>query len=162
MNPTQDSESFEFERFLPIPMRLFLGAAGLFCIVMPTLDLGQAILQLGWWTPFFGVIIVGAWAVGGIFLAAAIVGEAQRWQFRNGELILSRKTLLWRTSEIIQGSDVERTDIREVEWDSRANTFSVVLRLRRGTEFETPDYETRAAAEAMKGRIGRALYQRER
>ena len=76
MNPAQDSKSFEFERLLPIPMRLFLGAAGLFCILMPALDLGQAVLQLGWWTPFFGVIIVGAWAVGAIFLAAAIVGES--------------------------------------------------------------------------------------
>jgi len=157
MNPTQDSESFEFERLMPISMRLFLGEAGLFCILMPTWDLGRVVLQFGWWTPFVGVIIVGAWAVGGIFLAAAIVGEAQRWQFSNGELILSRKTLLWRTTEIIHGKDVERTDIREVEWDSRANTFSIVLRLKNGAEFETPDYGTRDAADVLKGRIRRAL-----
>jgi hypothetical protein len=99
----------------------------------------------------------GEW--GATFLAAAIVGEAQRWQFRNGALILFRRTLLWRRSETIRGDDVERTEIREVEWDSRANTFSVVLRLKTGTEFETPDYETRAAAEAAKGRIARALRQ---
>ena len=157
MTPTHESESFELERLLPIPMRLFLGAAGLFCILMPTWDLGRALLQLGWWTPFVGAIVIGAWGVGATFLAAAIVGEAQRWQLRNGELILSRRTLLWRTVETIRGSDVERTEIREVEWDSGPNTFSVVLRLKSGAEFETPDYSTRDAAEVMKGRIGRAL-----
>ena len=84
------------------------------------------------------------------------MGETQHWQFRDGELILSRKSLM-RSIEIIRPIDVERTDIREVEWDSRANTFSVVLRLKSGVEFETPDYDTRDAAEALKTRIGRAL-----
>ncbi len=157
MSPTQDSESFEFERLLPLPMRIFLGAAGLFCVLTPTYDLGRVVLQIGWWTPFVGAILIGAWGVGATFLAAAIVGEAQRWQFRNGALILFRRTLLWRRSETIRGDDVERTEIREVEWDSRANTFSVVLRLKTGTEFETPDYEMRAAAEAVKVRIAQAL-----
>ena len=157
MNPTQDSEAFEFERLLPMPMRLFLGAAGLFCILMPTWDLGRAILQIGWWTPFFLVILVGAWSVGGIFLAAAIIGETQHWRFRDAELTLSRRTLLWRKTEIIRNEHVERTEIREIEWDSRANSFSVVLRLKSGVEFETPDCSTRSAAEAMEGRIGRAL-----
>src|SRR5262245_48542811 len=152
-----EAEAFELERRLPIPMRLVLGAFGLFCILAPTFDLGRVVLQIGWWTPFFGVILLGGWSVGAIFLAAAVMGETQHWQFRNGELILSRKTLLRRSIEIIRGIDVERTDIREVEWDSHANTFSVVLRLKNGAEFETPDYNTRDAAESLKGRIGQAL-----
>ena len=152
------TEEFELERRLPIPMRFFLGACGLFCILVPTLDLGRVLLQIGWWTPFIGVIVIGAWAVGGILLAAAIMGETQRWQFEKGELILSRKSLLKRSTEIIRVSDVERTEIRAVEWDSGPNTFSVVLRLKNGAEFETPDYSTRDAAEVLKGRIGQALY----
>jgi hypothetical protein len=154
-----EGSAFELERRLPIPMRFVLGAAGLFCIVAPTFDLGRVFLQIGWWTPFVGVILIGAWAVGAIFLAAAIMGETQHWQFRDGELILSRKSLLKRSTETIRSVDVERTDIREVEWDSRANTFSVLLRLKSGKEFETPDYDTRDAAETMKGRIGQALRQ---
>ena len=157
MAPMEDG-ALDFERSLPMPMRLFLGAAGLFCILAPTFDLGGAILQIGWWTPFFLTILVGAWSVGGIFLAAAIIGETQHWRFRNGELVLSRRTLLWRKTEIIRNADVERTEIREIEWDSRANSFSVVLRLKSGAEFETPDCSTRSAAEAMEGRIGRALH----
>jgi hypothetical protein len=153
-----DGTTFHFERTLPMPMRLLLGAAGLFCILTPTLDLREAILQLGWWTPFFGVIIAAAWCVGGIFLAAAIIGETQRWHFRDGELILSRNSLVRRTTELIRAGDVERTEVREVEWDSRANSFSVVVRLKTGVEFETPDYGTRGAAEAMQDRIARALH----
>ena len=152
-----DAEAFRLERTLSMPLRLFLGAAGLFCILTPTFDLRAGFLQLGWWTFFVGTIVVGAWVVGGVFLAAAVIGETQRWDFRGGELALSRASLLWRTTEIIRGSDVERTEIREVEWDSRANSFSVVLRLKSGAEFETPDYDTRDAAEAMRGRITRAL-----
>ena len=153
----EQAEAFELERRLPSPMRFVLGAVGLFCIVAPTFDLGRVLIQIGWWTPFVGFIVFGAWAVGGIFLAAAIMGEAQHWQFGNGELVLSRKSLLKRSIEIIRPVDVERTEIREVEWDSRANTFSVVLRLKNGAEFETTDYDTRDVAEAMKTRIGRWL-----
>lgn len=153
----EDGEAFDLERTLPMPMRVFLAAAGLFCILTPTFDLIHALLQLGWWTPFLGSIIVGAWSVGGIFLAAAILGEAQHWYFRDGELILSRRSLLRRATEVIRGDDVERTGIREVEWDSRANSFSIVLKLKSGAEFETPDYDTRSAAEAVQGRIARAL-----
>jgi len=152
-----EAEPFELERRLPTPMRFVLGAVGLFCILAPTFDLGRVLIQIGWWTPFFAAIVLGAWVVGGIFLAAAIMGETQHWRFETGELILSRKSLLARSIEIIRPVDVEKTEIREVEWDSRANTFSVVLRLKRGAEFETPDYDTRDAAEAMKARIGGVL-----
>ena len=155
--PMGDGEAFAFERPLPMAMRLFLGAAGLFCILMPALDLGRVTLELGWWTPFVWTIVGGAWIVGGIFLACAIIGETQHWNFRDGELILSRKTLLRRATQIIRDKDVERTEIREVIWDSRANSFSVVLRLKSGAEFETPDYDTRAAADALEERIRRAL-----
>jgi uncharacterized membrane protein YdbT with pleckstrin-like domain len=151
------AEAFELERRLPSPMRFVLATAGLFCILAPTFDLGRVLFQIGWWTPFVGAIVLGAWAVGGIFLAAAIMGETQRWRFRDGELVLSRKSLLKRSIEIIRPIDVARTDIRVVEWDSRANTFSVVLSLKSGAEFETPDYDTRDAAEALKTRIGQAL-----
>lgn len=152
-----EAEAFELERRLPLPMRFVLGAVGLFCILAPALDLGRAFLQAGWWTLFIGVIVIGAWCVGAIFIAAAILGETQHWQFGSGELILTRKSLLNQSTETIRGNDIERTEIREVEWDSHANTFSVVLRLKSGAQFETPDYDTRDAAEAMKDRIGRAL-----
>ena len=150
-------EGFELERQLPLPMRFVLGALGLFCIIAPALDLGRAFLQIGWWMLFVGIIVLGAWVVGAIFLAAAVLGETQHWQFGNGELVLSRKSLLTRSIQTIRAGDVDRTEIRETEWDSRANTFSVVLRLRSGREYETPDYETRDAAEAMRTRIARAL-----
>src|SRR5262245_5529494 len=133
------AEAFELERRLPIPLRFVLAVIGLFCILAPTFDLGRVVLQIGWWTPFFGAILLGAWAVGAIFLAAAIMGETQRWNVENGELVLSRKTLLTRSVEIIRPRDVDRTDIREVTWDSGPNTFSVVLHLKRGVELETPD-----------------------
>jgi uncharacterized membrane protein YdbT with pleckstrin-like domain len=152
-----NDETFEFERALPMPMRFFLCAAGLFCFLMPAVDLGHVGLQLGWWTPFLWTIIGGAWIVGGVFLATAIAGETQHWSFRNGALTLSRKSLLRRTTEIVRHRDVNGTEIREITWDSRANSFSVVLRLESGAEFETPDYDSRADAEALEARILRAL-----
>jgi hypothetical protein len=150
-------EAFELERQLPLPMRFVLGALGLFCILAPALDLGRAFLQIGWWTLFVGIIVIGAWVVGATFVAAAILGETQHWQFGNGELVLSRRSLLTSSIQTIRSNDVARTDIRVLEWDGNANTFSVVLHLKSGRRFETPDYATRAAAEAMRARICRAL-----
>lgn len=152
-----DSQNFDIKRPLSKPMRFFLGAVGIFCILTPTFELRHAIIQPGWWTLFFGAIIIGAWSVGGIFLAAAILGEAQHWRFRNSELILSRKSPFRYKTQTIRSEHVERTDIREVDWDSRANTYSVVLHLKGDTQIETPDYDTRAIAEAMEQRIRLAL-----
>jgi len=148
-----DNQDIQLERPVSMFQRIFLGIAGFFCIAITTFELRQAIFQPGWWSLFILVIIVGAWSVGGMFIVAAIAGDGQSWHLRGGELTIHRRFLHRQTTRVIRREDIERTEIREVEWDSRGNSFCVVLRLKDGARFETPDYETRAAAEALEGRM---------
>lgn len=148
-----DSQDIQFERPVPIWQRIFFGSVGFFCIAITTYELRQAILQPGWWALFFWFIIAGAWSVGGMFILAAFGGDAQRWHLRGGELTIHRQSPLKQTTLVIHREDIERTEIREIEWDSRANSFCVVLLLKDGQRFETPDYESRATAVDLERRM---------
>ncbi len=151
-----DETEFEVKRAFPPLLRVALGVAGALCIAIATWQLRHAILQPGWWTLFFGIMLLGAWAVGGSFLWAALLGEEQLWRFAKGELIIQRRSALRRVQTRIDRADVARTHVAEIVWDSRPPTFNVVLHLRNGRRFETADM-SRATAEALEARIRRAL-----
>lgn len=74
----EDDDIFYLARPMPYGLRLFLGAAGLFSIVAPAWELRHTFLHPGWASLFFLVILLGAWSVGGSFVAAAVLGEEQR------------------------------------------------------------------------------------
>ena len=65
---------------------------------------------------------------------------------------------MWRKwSSVIRRADIVAMSVREIEWDSRANSFSVVLRSKSGETFETPDFEKRESAIDMEMRLRRRL-----
>lgn len=151
------AETFELRRPMPLLLRLVLGGFGMFAIVMSAWDLRHAFIRPGWHSLFFGVIMLGAWSVGGAFVALAIFSEAQRWVVRDGEIEIFRGTLWRKWSSVIRRADIVAMSVREIEWDSRANSFSVVLRSKSGETFETPDFEKRESAIDMEMRLRRRL-----
>lgn len=150
-------ETFELRRPMPLLLRLVLGGFGMFAIVMSAWDLRHAFIRPGWHSLFFGVIMLGAWFVGGAFVAIAIFGEAQRWVVRDGEIEIFRRTLWRKWSSVIRGADIAAISVREIEWDSRADSFSVVLRSKTGEAFETPEFEKREDAIDLETRLRRRL-----
>lgn len=155
-------DTFVIDGREPIAKRILLAAAGLFCIVVSTWELRHAFTGLGWWTLFFGIILLGAWSVGLAFLLGAIAGQGLHWTFRNHVLTLERSSLLRRRADTLLARDITRTDIRRIEWDSRGDTFRVVVHLRSGEAIETPDYETEKYAEQVRAEIERRLGLRRR
>lgn len=137
--------------------RIFLLCAGLFCIVAPTWELRRAFLDPGWWTVFFGIIVAGAYAVGGAFVLSAIAGSGLHWTFKDGKLTIERSSPLRKRTETIRGKDVARTEIRRIDWDSQADTFSVILHLKTGQTLETPDFRSEAGARSLEAEIVRRL-----
>lgn len=152
-----EDDTFVIDGREPIAMRIMLAGAGLFCIVVPAWELRHGFEGFGWWTPFFGFILVGAWSVGLPLLYASVAGEGLRWTFRSHVLTLERISLLRRRTQKLTAKDVDRTEIRRIDWDSRADTFSVVVHLRSGEAIETPDYETESYAEHIRSDIERRL-----
>lgn len=148
-----DPDDFPLSRPLPFLLRVVLGAAGVFVIVAPAWEFRGAFVRPGWISLFFAALLLGAWAVGGAFVMAAIFGEDQRWRVKDGEIEIARKALFRERTTIVRGADVVTTRIRQTAWDSGPETFSVVIALRNGEEFETAGFEKRANAEALEARL---------
>lgn len=137
--------------------RVLLLVAGLCAVVLPAYELRHAFTQLGWWTIFFGIIVLGAWSVGFAMLYGAVLSEELAWRFDGAVLTLERTTPLSRRVESLTGRDFVATRIREIEWDSRAPTYSVIVERTNGEVLETPDRQSRASAEALEAEIRRRL-----
>ncbi len=137
--------------------RGFLLVVGLIAIILPTYELRHAFTRIDVLTLFFGVIVLGAWSVGGIFVVGAIVGAHQRWFFDADGVTIERSSLIARRSNRYIGADITRTEIRENTYDTREPTFTVLMFTRDGQEHQTPERSSRAAAERLQRGIDRRL-----
>ncbi|PPD42709.1 MAG: hypothetical protein CTY15_11720 [Methylocystis sp.] len=154
----EEDDIFYLMRPMPHGMRILLGAAGLFCIVTPAWEFRHAFLHPGWFSLFFAVILLGAWSVGGSFVAAAILGEEQRWRVADGRIDIDRRNLCRSWVTTVHGPDVSATTVKEIGWDSGPDTYSVVLGLVSGEEFESPTFEKRENATMLETRLRERLH----
>jgi hypothetical protein len=148
---------YRIDRSYPAIGRVLMAAIGLFCIITPAWDLRYALLEFGWWTIFFGVIVAGAWSIGFALLLSAVSGDSQVWTIENRTLRLERASPVRRRIDLIRAEDIASMEIRTIDWDSRPDTYSVVIHLRSGEQLETPACDTPEKADAMKARIGSLL-----
>lgn len=157
MTATDEAEPFRIQRPCYALTRVLMAGAGLFCIIVPAWELRFAFREFGWWTLFFGTIVAGAWSVGIPFLLGSVFGDSESWTFHEGEMHVERSSPWRRGLEVVGGADVARTEIRTIKWDSRADSYSVVLLLHSGRRLETPDYGTVAKAEEICAEIRQRL-----
>ncbi len=138
--------------------RIFILLCGLICVFLPVWEFLTAFIRPNWGSIFFFAIIAGAWSVGLPLIYAALWGPSKRWRFEGDELNLTLKSPfrgIWRQK--IVGQDIADFKIRTIDWDGKADSFSVVLYLKSGATLETPDMPTRQEAEVllkeMRGRL---------
>ena len=153
---SQDEE-FRIHDSAPIPLRVFLAAAGLFCIVVPTWEFRHAFQSFSLSTIFFGLILAGAYSVGVPIFVSAVFGDQKFWSFRNGRLHLRRVSPWRERTDIITGDDIARTEIRSINWDASEDTHAVVLHLKSGNRLETPGYGSLGKAGEVRAEILRRL-----
>ena len=154
---TLNDDTTEFTTRFPSVLRAVLMALGLGACIWPAVSLWRGIYPFNVLSPFFLVIVVGAIGVGAAFVLGAIFSPETRWHLLDGKVRLDTQNLLSRRSLEITAGDVEDLAVRTIEWDSRADTWSVSMRLRSGETFETPDYGKRAMAESKRAAIAAAL-----
>lgn len=150
-------EKLSLDRPFSHVLRAVLVIAGLFVIMAPAWEFRRTFLHPGWLSLFFGFITLGAWFVGGALVAGAILGEDQRWRVGEAEIEIERRRLFGRQTARLSRGDVVATCIKETEWDSRANTFGVVLTTRDGATFETAGVDKPEQAEAIERRLRKTL-----
>jgi hypothetical protein len=151
-------DDFCLNRPLPHVLRVVLGGVGLLAIVAPAWEFRHAFLHPSLLSLFFAFLTLGAWTVGGAFVAGAVVGEDQRWRVGEAEIEIERRNLFRRWTTCLRPGDVVDTAIKETEWDSSPNTFAVALTTRDGVTFETAGVEKRANAEAVERRLRGVLH----
>lgn len=155
-SPSED-EPLVLEKFGIGFQRTIMLAGGLAAIILPAIELRSAFFNPGLYTLFFGAILAGAWAVGAAFLYGAIFSQELRWYADRGVVTIERSSLVSHSLVTLSGADVARTEIREIEWDSKAPTFSVIVHTRDGERYETPDRPTAEAARMLELAIRRRL-----
>jgi hypothetical protein len=133
--------------------RVFFGSIGAAVIAVVLYELGRALWPIGWWSPFFAIIVFGACWIGFKCLMAAVAGEDVIWTLLNNEMRFDRTSLLRDRVEIVRSGDVLTTAIKVHDWESRPNTFSIQIRLRSGEMLDTPEVDSKARAETLQAEI---------
>ncbi len=147
----------EFETQFHPAIRAVLLVFGVFAIAMPAWQLSPALWPLNAVTPFFLVIMLGAFSVGAAFISGAVRSDALRWRIAPGRIELERTNMLRRRTDFFSAADIEAIRVVVNTWDSRADTYRVEVALCNGAKFHTQDYDRRQAAEDFARRIAETL-----
>jgi uncharacterized membrane protein YdbT with pleckstrin-like domain len=124
--------------------RLCFAVAGVAIIAIVLVELGQALWPLGWWSPLFAVLVIGACLIGAGLIGIGIFGDDTVWTLRDAELRLDRRSL-WRSStNIIRAADVAAMSVHESVWDSGPNTYRVAIKLHSGRTILTAPLDSQA------------------
>lgn len=149
-----------FRHRVPVPLilRIFLVAAGLFVIIVATWELHRGVWPFSFASPFFLLLILGAWSVGGPVAWSGISGAAGLWIVGPGRITIERKRPFLKLRQDVFGhDDGVRFEVAEMEAMEGDSTWSVVLIAADGRRFETRELRTRVAAERLRNRIEAAF-----
>ena len=144
------------DSFPPV-LRVVLGLFGLFAILYPAWDLRHALWPVSWWTAFFGFIILGAFSVGSMFLASAILGRESVFALEDGLLKVDQASPFGRWHVELTSRDILRTEIVTHVWDSGPDTYSLKLHLADGKTLDLPTRQSVTGVEQMRDALDREL-----
>ena len=137
--------------------RVMFAATGLFALLGPLLDLRP------WAAPFlpfglvFWIITLGAMGIGITLLMGAVLGESTEARIGPDSVQVTRHRLWGRRTERLSPAHVTGLGIVEHVWDTRPESYSVKLSLRRGRPVASREFSDRADAEALRRNLARLL-----
>lgn len=153
MSTVEQLNEWRHEVQQPLILRLIFVVAGAFAIIISVWELWRGIWPLNVTTPFFGLIVAGAFMVGGNFILAGLFGQALSWHVTPGFVEIEARAPLRRKRVRYGLADIEGFSIREHDWDSGPATWSVVMVTRDGQRYETRSFGNRTTAEKLRSDI---------
>ena len=148
---TRTGTKIEFTETMSTGMRSFLFAIGLFPWIAPyEFFVKYQWREFSWATLFFLFISLGAVSVSVGFIGAALFGLNQTIT-----LDLSARTITHRYENVIQTlrtrhypfRDIVKAEVREHNWESGPDTYSVEIRFTDRHKILTGDFSSRTEAE---------------
>ena len=139
-------------------VRIVCGLAVVLAIILQTFELRHAFLQPSIVTAFFGIILLGSWALGSGLVIAAATSSSTIWIVRTGQLTIEMRHPWARTKVIsVPAGKVADTSIVTETWDNQADTYLVEVSTVDGRKFRTRSFSSTAAAIAMEDAIRERL-----
>lgn len=137
--------------------RVCVAALGGALFALPLKLLSRVPWPADWATIFDAVIAGGAATIGGALIVAAVIGGDVTWTIGNRQICRTWTSGLWRRTRILAADALAHAAVRLRISEARPPTYSIVLTPCTGSPFETPDFSTRAEAEALLADIMRRM-----
>lgn len=142
------TQTIEMSRTTPAVLRWGLALFGMGMAGIALFELSRAIWPLSIVTPFFGIMLGVGVYMGGMLAAAAIFGPDETWSITSGRLTI-RQSLRGTSKQLDYGrGSIVAATVETSEWDSRASTYYLDIRLASGERLKSPEFGTEAKAQA--------------
>jgi hypothetical protein len=153
MNGSSNKQGFLDDVPMPLFARLLLVTAGSFAIVVPTRWLWRGVWPLNATTPWFLLIITGAWVVGLLLILGGLFSPGVVWHIAPGGVCIDTGNPFWRRRYHYRADDITCLSVEEVELDGQQPTWRVAMATRDGRTHTTRRYESRGEADLLKDEI---------
>lgn len=110
---------------------------------------------------FFMAISVGAISVSIFFIAGALLGRSQHFQFDASNWVIRyrfKTTINPFREECYDFSEIEAFEIKVNEWDSYPNTYDISMKIREKREMKFGDITSKQDAEHDLAKIKTKLF----
>jgi hypothetical protein len=138
------------------PKRIILGLLGLIPLIAPY-ELWYGLWPPSVFLPLVAVIVLGALAVGGLFIAGAIFGYDQAWTIRDGSVVIRRRAPVFGSRREYRRADITAADVIRHDWSDGDPSFAAVLILATGERLEAPHLASERTAERISDEVRRRL-----
>lgn len=137
----------------PLGMRILLVAGGIFVVSLATWELVGGVWPLNITSPFFALLIAGAFSVGVPMAMAGLFAPSTDWVVSPGSIAITLRTP-FRTQQLrFEPDDVETFTITEHANDDGPNSYSVLMTTKSGRKHGTRIFGTRETAERFRERV---------
>jgi hypothetical protein len=133
----------------------FLAAAILF--VLPAWDLWRALWPLNALTPFFGLMVLGAALLGGLFLAVAIGSASTTLEVSSGLVRVERRWPWGLHTAVHSRATIEAIRVERSSWTDGPDTWHVEIVVAGHVVARTRSLGTQESTETAAEAIRRAL-----
>ena len=157
----EEKQILKFRERLPVPVRAFLVAVGLFACLMPIWELRRLFWPVTPFTAIAAVFALGAASVGGAFILGGLYGQNVLWTIRPGRIRIITRPFVGRPRVLtfLPKGDA-RLEVEEDKSSDGPDYWRVTLIATDGKRYRLGKHATSAEAEAEYRRVNRLFRSR--
>ena len=140
---------------VPVPrfIRFLFVAVGTFILIMTPWELWRGVWPINLTSPFFALIILGAWAVGFPLALAGLLGRSVTWEIDTDSITINANNPFSKYTFHYGPANILALEVVEHSWMEGPNTWFVALSTSDGHKHQSREFEEQADAEAFKADI---------